>query len=80
MAEAASRARGYLDRASHSGRADDTADVIRHRLRVFAGTTGLLVPYYTERDIPVAVDADQPPDSVTADIQARLSGLSCQAR
>jgi hypothetical protein len=37
--------------------------VIRHRLQVFAETTGLLVPYYTERGILVAVDADQPPDS-----------------
>jgi adenylate kinase family enzyme len=47
--------------------------VIQHRLRVFAETTGPLVPYYTERGILVAVDADQPPDSVTADIRARLS-------
>ena len=68
--------RRLLDRASQSGRSDDKADVIRHRLRVFAETTGPLVPYYTERGILVAVDADQPPDSVTADIQARLSGLS----
>ena len=50
--------------------------MIRHRLQVFAETTGLLVPYYTERRILVAVDADQPPDSVAADIQARLSGLA----
>jgi adenylate kinase len=64
-----------LDRASRGGRADDVADVIRHRLRVFAETTGPLVPYYTERGILVAVDADQPPDSVTADIQARLAEL-----
>jgi adenylate kinase family enzyme len=42
---------------------------------VFAETTGPLVPCYTERGILVAVDADQPPDSVTADIEARLSGL-----
>jgi adenylate kinase len=68
--------RRLLDRASHSGRSDDTASVIRHRLKVFAATTGLLVPYYTERDILIAVDADQPPDSVTAGIQARLSGLA----
>jgi adenylate kinase len=68
--------RRLLDRASHSGRSDDTASVIRHRLKVFAATTGLLVPYYTERDILIAVDADQPPDSVTADIQARLAGLA----
>ena len=68
--------RRLLDRASQSGRSDDKADVIRHRLRVFAETTGPLVPYYTERGILVAVNADQPPETVTADIQARLSGLA----
>jgi adenylate kinase len=57
------------------GRADDVADVIQYRHRVFAETTGPLVRYYTERGILVAVDADQPPDSVTAGIQDRLSGL-----
>jgi adenylate kinase len=67
--------RRLLDRASQAGRADDVADVIQHRLQVFAETTGPLVPYYTQRGILVAVDADQPPDSVTADIQAGLSGL-----
>jgi adenylate kinase len=65
-----------LDRASQDGRADDKADVIRHRLEVFAETTGPLVPYYTARGILVAVDADQPPESVTADILAGLSALS----
>jgi adenylate kinase len=64
-----------LDRARQSGRSDDKADVIRHRLQVYAETTGPLVPYYDERGILVAVDADQPPDSVTADIQARLARL-----
>ena len=44
-------------------------------LRAQARAEGPLVPYYTERGILVAVDADQPPDSVTADIQDRLSGL-----
>jgi adenylate kinase len=68
--------RRLLDRASEGGRSDDRADVIRHRLEVFAQTTGLLVPYYSERGILVAVNADQPPDSVTADIQSGLSGLS----
>ena len=68
--------RRLLDRARQSGRADDTADVIRHRLRVFTETTGPLVPYYTQRGILVAVDADKPPDSDTADIQARLAGLA----
>jgi adenylate kinase len=64
-----------LDRASQSGRSDDRADVIWHRLKVYAETTGPLVPYYTVRGILVAVDADQPPDSVTADIQTQLSKL-----
>ena len=62
-----------LGRASRSGRADDNAYVIRHRLRVFAETTDPLVPYYAERGILVTVDADQPPDAVTADIKTRLS-------
>jgi adenylate kinase len=69
-----------LDRASQGGRADDRADVIAHRLRVYAETTGPLVPYYTERGILVAVDADQSPDSVTADIQAGLAGLSLRGK
>jgi adenylate kinase len=68
--------RRLLDRAGRGGRSDDTADVIPHRLRVYAQTTGPLVPYYTERGILITVDADQPPDSVAADIQAWLSGLA----
>jgi adenylate kinase len=64
-----------LNRASQDGRTDDKADVIRHRLQVYAETTGALVPYYEQRGILVSVDADQPPDAVTADIEARLSGL-----
>jgi adenylate kinase len=68
--------RRLLDRARQGGRSDDRAEVIRHRLEVFAETTGPLVPYYEERGILVAVDADQPPESVFADIQAGLSGIS----
>jgi adenylate kinase len=68
--------RRLLDRGSQDGRDDDKADVIRHRLEVFAETTGPLVPYYRERGILVAVNADQPPDAVTAGILAGLSGLS----
>jgi adenylate kinase len=64
--------RRLLARARQSGRADDTADVIRHRLQVFAETTRPLVAYYAERGILVTVNADQPPESVTADIQAQL--------
>jgi adenylate kinase len=63
-----------LARAS-GGRSDDTAEVIRHRFQVFAETTGALVPYYEERGILVTVNADQPPDAVTAEIESRLAGL-----
>jgi adenylate kinase len=70
--------RRLLDRASQGGRTDDTADVIRHRLRLFAESTGPLVPYYSQRGILVAINADQPPDAVTADIQAGLARLSPQ--
>jgi adenylate kinase len=68
--------RRLLDRAGEGGRTDDTADVIRHRLDLYAKTTGLLVPYYRDRGILLEVNADQPPDAVTADIQAKLSKLS----
>jgi adenylate kinase len=65
-----------LDRASQGGRSDDRADVISRRLRIYAETTGPLVPYYRERGILMPVNADQPPETVTAEIKARLTGLS----
>jgi adenylate kinase len=68
--------RRLLERARPGGRADDRADVIAHRLRVYAETTGPLVPYYEDRGILIAVDADQSPETVTADIRAALAGLS----
>jgi adenylate kinase len=72
--------RRLLARADLDGRADDTADVIRHRLQVFAETTGPLVAYYRKRGILVEVNADQPPESVTAEIQTRLHELSLTDR
>ncbi len=68
--------RRLLARADQDGRDDDTVDVIRHRLQVFTETTSPLITYYQNRGILLAVDADQPPESVTADIEARLSGIS----
>jgi adenylate kinase len=53
-------------------RPDDTADVIRHRLQVFTETTSPLISYYRDRGILVEVDADQSPESITDEIQARL--------
>jgi adenylate kinase len=61
-----------LRRLLARARADDTAEVIRHRLDVFAETSGPLIDYYRDRGILVEVDGDQPPESITADIKARL--------
>jgi adenylate kinase len=68
--------RRLLGRANQGGRTDDTAEVIRHRLELYAKTTGPLVPYYRDRGILLEVNADQPPDAVTAEIQAKLSPSS----
>jgi adenylate kinase len=72
--------RRLLDRARQGGRADDRSDVIRHRLRVYAETTGPLVPYYGERGILIAVDADQPAEAVTADIRVALAARDPHAK
>ena len=66
-------------RASQSGRSDDKADVIRHRLQVFAETTGRLVPYYTERGIlappahhPTAQPVPGPAGQVPRDLRFHI--------
>jgi adenylate kinase len=53
-------------------RADDTAEVIRHRLEVFAEMTRPLIAYYQSRDILIEIDGDQDPDLITAAIKAAL--------
>ncbi len=65
-----------LARAGEAGRGDDTAEVIRHRLQVFAETTSPLIDYYRDRGILLTVDADQPPESVTDEIEDKPAGLS----
>ena len=62
--------RRLLDRA----RTDDTAEVIRHRLQVFAETTSPLIAYYRNRGILVDVNGDQPVEAITAQIQTHLPG------
>jgi adenylate kinase len=65
-------------RGQEAGRADDTPDVIRHRLRLFAERTEPLVSYYRDRGILVTVDGNQPPDDVTADILRRLRDVGIE--
>jgi len=53
-------------------RADDTAEVIEHRLQVFDEAAGPLIAYYRDRGILVEVNGDQPPEAISEDIQALL--------
>ena len=61
-----------IQRLLARARADDTAEVIEHRLQVFAEVAGPLVAYYRDRGILVEVNGDQPPEAITEEIQARL--------
>jgi adenylate kinase len=65
--------RRLLDRARVHGRADDTPEVIRHRLQVFAEQTEPLADYYRNRGILLTVNADQSLGEVSAAITARLA-------
>ena len=62
-----------LQRLLARARPDDTADVIQHRLEVFTETTSPLIDYYRQRGILLEVDGDQPPEAITAEIQAHLA-------
>jgi adenylate kinase len=57
--------RRLLARAEIEGRADDTADVIRHRLEVYAKETEPLARVYADRDLLVQVDGMGEVDDVT---------------
>lgn len=61
------------DRAQREGRADDTPEVIRHRLAVFAAQTQPLVDYYRRRGILIELDTDRPEADVQADLRAQLA-------
>ena len=54
------------------GRADDSAQVARHRLEVYAKNTQPLIDFYSGRGIVVRVDATPPIDEVSREIFAAL--------
>jgi adenylate kinase len=63
-----------LQRLMARARPDDTLEVIKHRLEVFTETTSPLIAYYRQqRGILVEVEGDQPPEAITAEIQACLA-------
>jgi adenylate kinase len=61
-----------LKRAELDGRADDTEDVIRHRLNVYVQETAPLSAVYRERGLLRQVDGMGEMDEVTERLQAAL--------
>jgi adenylate kinase len=61
-----------LRRARVEGRADDTFEVIEHRLRVFAESTRPVLDLFAERGLLCTVTATGPPDTVTSSILDQL--------
>ncbi len=61
-----------LERGKTSGRADDNAESIRKRFRVFVETSMPVVGYYEEQSKVVKVQAVAGPDEVFAETQKRL--------
>jgi adenylate kinase len=59
-------------RGRAAGRADDSLDVITHRLHVFDEQTTPLLDYYAGREVLVTVDGSKPADDVTATAIAEL--------
>ncbi len=64
-----------LARASHRGRVDDGAEVMRERLRVYGEQTRPLVDHYRGRGLLYEVDGDRAVPAVTDAIVAALGGL-----
>ena len=65
--------RRLLGRAAEQGRADDTEDVIRRRLEVYAEQTAPLIDVYSERNLVVEVDGLGAVDEVTSRIVEALA-------
>ena len=67
--------RRLLNRAEVDGRADDTEDVIRHRLTVYDEETAPLAALYRERGLLHQVDGMGEMDEVASRIQAVLAAF-----
>ncbi|WP_166877093.1 MULTISPECIES: adenylate kinase [unclassified Salinibacterium] len=61
-------------RAVEQSRADDTDDVVRHRLEVYREQTEPLIGVYGSRDVLVPIDAIGSVDEVTDRIVSALTG------
>jgi adenylate kinase len=61
-----------LNRAAEQGRADDTPEVIRHRLAVYHQETEPLVALYDAADLVLRVDGTGTPDEVHERLRTAL--------
>lgn len=59
-------------RRQQAGRADDTPEVVRERMRVYEEQTAPLVDYYGQRGLLRRVDGNRPVDEVAAAILAAV--------
>jgi adenylate kinase len=64
-----------LKRAEIDGRADDTEDVIRHRMKIYEGETAPLAAVYRERGLLRQVDGMGEMDQVTERLESVLAAL-----
>jgi adenylate kinase len=71
--------RRLLGRAAEQGRADDTEDVIRRRLEVYAEQTAPLIDVYSKRNLVIEVDGLGAVDEVTARILEALASRGIEA-
>lgn len=71
--------RRLLNRAQEQGRADDTEDVIRRRLEVYAEQTAPLISVYSARGIVIAIDGLGEVTEVTDRILEGLAARGIEA-
>jgi adenylate kinase len=71
--------RRLLGRAAEQGRADDTEDVIRRRLEVYAEQTAPLIDVYSKRNLVVEVDGLGAVSEVTDRILEALATRGIEA-
>ncbi len=71
--------RRLLNRAIEQGRTDDTEDVIRHRLDIYADQTAPLIEVFSNRQLVVEVDGLGAVQEVTARILEALASRGIEA-
>jgi adenylate kinase len=65
-----------VKRAILEGRADDTPDTIRERLRVYREKTAPLAGRYAKSSLLVTIDGNRPVETVASDVAAAVRRVS----